>query len=106
MADRMDSSHGLPVNGLSIWVGLTSFFTDTTERKRAHDMLVELRAARKSGRGENGSNQGLESEDLGKGRVEKAGGAKGAVRKFGAALGLRKIGSKKKHSASEADEIM
>ena len=54
MADRMDAVHGPPMNGLSIWVGLATFFSNSTERSKAQEALEraqETRRAEESGRG-------------------------------------------------------
>jgi hypothetical protein len=53
MADRMDTSHGSPVHGLSIWVALASFFSSSSDRNRAHEALRtahEAHTAEKAGK--------------------------------------------------------
>lgn len=54
MADRMDTAHDSPVHGLSIWVGLAAFFSNSSERSKAHDALKrahEEKRAELAGRG-------------------------------------------------------
>jgi hypothetical protein len=48
MADRMDTSHGSPVHGLSIWVALASFFSSSSDRNRAHEALRTAHEAHKA----------------------------------------------------------
>jgi hypothetical protein len=43
MADRMDDAHGAPIGGLSIWVGLASFFSNSQDRTQARDALRKAR---------------------------------------------------------------
>lgn len=43
MADRMDDEHGAPVGGLSLWVGLATFFSNSQERNRAHEAVKQAR---------------------------------------------------------------
>jgi len=43
MADRMDDAHGSPIGGLSIWVGLASFFSNSQDRTQARDALRKAR---------------------------------------------------------------
>ena len=53
MADRMDDQqHSHAVSGLSIWVGLTSFFSSSAERSKARDAVRQAREAHKAERDE------------------------------------------------------
>lgn len=65
----MDTAHDSPVHGLSIWVGLAAFFSNTSERSKAHEVLKrakEVKEAEKAGRGT------LPGESpIGKGIVER-----------------------------------
>ncbi|KAK8864674.1 hypothetical protein IAR55_001926 [Kwoniella newhampshirensis] len=85
MADRLDSSHSTPLHGLSIWVGLAAFFSNSGERKHATEALKMAKDAKK--RGKSGSDD-LDWEDEDeetaeeKGR-DKKGGRKGLGRLFG-----------------------
>jgi hypothetical protein len=73
MADRMDDDHGSPIGGLSIWVGLASFFSNSSDRRQAQEALKTAREAKK-----------LEKENK---EREAGGGEKGKAgsssRKFG-----------------------
>jgi hypothetical protein len=54
MADRMETSHDTSVHGLSIWVGLAAFFSNSSESSRAHEALKrahEVKQAEKAARG-------------------------------------------------------
>jgi hypothetical protein len=44
MADRMDDDHS-PIGGLSIWVGLASFFSNSQNRTQARDALKKAKEA-------------------------------------------------------------
>jgi hypothetical protein len=76
MADRMDEPHGPPIGGLSIWVGLASFFSNSSDRAQARDALKKAKEAEKL---QNAKER------------EKEGGEKG--RRFGS--WFRSSGSKK-----------
>ncbi|WVR06766.1 hypothetical protein IAU60_003801 [Kwoniella sp. DSM 27419] len=45
MADRLDSSHDTSFHGLSIWVGLAGFFSSSTERNKAGEVIRAVRDA-------------------------------------------------------------
>nr|XP_019046586.1 hypothetical protein I302_05336 [Kwoniella bestiolae CBS 10118]OCF25516.1 hypothetical protein I302_05336 [Kwoniella bestiolae CBS 10118] len=47
MADRLDSSHNTSLHGLSIWVGLVSFFSSSMERNKASEVIKVAREAKK-----------------------------------------------------------
>ncbi|WWC89008.1 uncharacterized protein L201_003925 [Kwoniella dendrophila CBS 6074] len=47
MADRLDSSHDTSFHGLSIWVGLATFFSSSSERNKASEALKVAREAKK-----------------------------------------------------------
>ncbi|WVQ67321.1 uncharacterized protein L199_005517 [Kwoniella botswanensis] len=47
MADRLDSSHNTSLHGLSIWVGLASFFSNSMERNKATEVIKIAREAKK-----------------------------------------------------------
>ncbi|WVF71169.1 hypothetical protein IAT40_005967 [Kwoniella sp. CBS 6097] len=66
MADRLDSSHDTSFHGLTIWVGLASFFSNSSDRGKASDALKAVKEARKT----------QESQRKGKGKgTGKLGGA-------------------------------
>jgi hypothetical protein len=46
MADRMDDDHGAPIGGLSLWVGLASFFSNSQDRNRAQEALKTAKEAK------------------------------------------------------------
>ncbi len=74
----MDSAHHSKVGGLSIWVGLAAFFSSSSDRTRAHEMLAQAREERKSHRGESGEGNGNKYSP------------KEAVKRLSMALGLSK----------------
>nr|XP_018262748.1 uncharacterized protein I303_04228 [Kwoniella dejecticola CBS 10117]OBR84906.1 hypothetical protein I303_04228 [Kwoniella dejecticola CBS 10117] len=47
MADRLDSSHSTGMHGLSIWVGLASFFSNSNERNKASQAVKAAREVKK-----------------------------------------------------------
>lgn len=83
MADRMDGAQHSAINGLSIWVGLATFFSSSSERTRAHDILASVKAERKK---EAGDGTSIRETN----RTKGSRGPKRAVRKMSAALGLSK----------------
>lgn len=79
MADRMDRSNGPQFNGLSIWIGLAGFFTNSSERDKARQALQrahEEKTADRAGRGTlpgesppgQGTVEGMERKAKGVGR--------------------------------------
>jgi hypothetical protein len=67
MADRMDDAHGAPIGGLSIWVGLASFFSNSQDRAKAQDALRKAK----------------EAERLQKEKEKEGGGGEKGGRRFG-----------------------
>ena len=58
MADRMDDQNPSPIGGLSIWVGLATFFSNSSERSRAKEAVIQAKEAEKqkeAAAGETGS---------------------------------------------------
>ncbi|WVQ99705.1 hypothetical protein IAU59_006846 [Kwoniella sp. CBS 9459] len=51
MADRLDSAHDSSFHGLTIWVGLASFFSHSSDRGKASDALKAIKEARKAQEG-------------------------------------------------------
>ena len=90
MADRMDSVHNAPVNGLSIWVGLASFFSDASERTRAHDALTTAKAQRKQRKHVQGAEGEKPEEGMKHVMGEEKRRVKAAVGRMSEALGLKK----------------
>ena len=43
----MDSQHASPVHGLSIWVGLAAFFSNSSERGKAQEALKSVHEVKK-----------------------------------------------------------
>jgi hypothetical protein len=48
MADRMDTARDSPMHGLSIWVGLASFFSSSSERNKAQEAIRSAHEAQKA----------------------------------------------------------
>jgi hypothetical protein len=92
MADRMDSSHGSPVNGLSIWVGLAALFSSSSDRKRAHEVLTKAKADIETQREGSRATSGMrrDGDKTERGTDKGTGGATRAVRRMSKALRLRK----------------
>jgi hypothetical protein len=96
MADRIDETHQSPVHGLSIWVGLASFFSKSHDRSKAEEAIraaKEATDAQEAARGTLPGEAPIGQATLVKGEkiVEKeVGVAKGAMRKMGHALGFGK----------------
>ena len=66
----MDTAHDSPVHGLSIWVGLAAFFSNSSERNKAHDALQRVHDVQKAEKAERGTLPGLSAP--GRGVIEKA----------------------------------
>ena len=58
MADRMDDAHGSPIGGLSIWVGLASFFSNSSDRAQARDALKKAKEAERLQKEKEGGEKG------------------------------------------------
>lgn len=86
MADRMDDEHSAPVGGLSIWVGLATFFSNSSERSRAHEAVKQAKEA--SRRKEEEEKTGLAGSDNGSGSVVGLKKKKG--KRFGSWFGSKK----------------
>jgi hypothetical protein len=81
MADRIDSENDhTPVHGLSIWVGLASFFTSSPDHSKTLEALKQAKQVRKANKKESKPN---------------------AVKKMGAMLGFGRKGSVSSTSTSE-----
>ena len=64
----MDTAHDTAVHGLSIWVGLASFFSNSGERKNAHEALQRAHEAKQAEKAERGTLPGESA--VGRGAVE------------------------------------
>ncbi|WWD17016.1 hypothetical protein CI109_101452 [Kwoniella shandongensis] len=86
MADRLDSVHSTPLHGLSIWVGLAAFFTNSSERNKATEMLklANEEKKRESGetKGRNWLDDGDTTDGTDSGKRDKKGGKKVLNRLF------------------------
>ena len=91
MADRMDDEHGAPVGGLSIWVGLATFFSNSQERNRAHEAVKQAR-------------QVSRQHDAERAQAEPAGQNKGSSRRFGSWFGLSSKKDKDKGKVKTAKQ--
>jgi hypothetical protein len=86
MADRMDRSNGPQFNGLSIWIGLAGFFTNSSERDKARQALQRAHEEKKADRAGRGTLPG--ESPPGQGTVEgMERKAKGVGRFFGMGRG-------------------
>nr|XP_019007535.1 uncharacterized protein I206_07797 [Kwoniella pini CBS 10737]OCF46316.1 hypothetical protein I206_07797 [Kwoniella pini CBS 10737] len=56
MADRLDSTHSTVIHGLSIWVGLASFFSNSNERNKASQAVKAAREVKKLEKGNKNNN--------------------------------------------------
>jgi len=82
MADRMDTAHDSSVHGLSIWVGLATFFSSSSERNNAHEALRKVHEVQQAERAERGTLPGESA--VGRGSVERVEKGLGKVgRMFG-----------------------
>ncbi|ORY26314.1 hypothetical protein BCR39DRAFT_541265 [Naematelia encephala] len=79
MADRMDSTHGTPIHGLSIWVGLASFFSNTSERSKA---VEALKQARKVNRANKATDDSHASVKVGAGKRAVKGHKEGVMKRI------------------------
>jgi hypothetical protein len=61
----MDGAHDSPVHGLSIWVGLAAFFSNSSERNKAHDALQTAHEVQKAQKAERGTLPGLSAPGRG-----------------------------------------
>jgi hypothetical protein len=79
----MDTSHGSPVHGLSIWVALASFFSSSSDRNRAHEALRtahEAHKAEKAGKAGKAAHEAqLQEKQPGSDRVGNGGDLNAAV---------------------------
>ena len=89
MADRMDSDHSSPIHGLSLWVGLAAFFSNSSERNKAHDVLKTAHAVKQAEKERKAANKRSES-DLNAGMREKTHGVRETFRRFEESIGLGK----------------
>ncbi|WRT66661.1 uncharacterized protein IL334_003621 [Kwoniella shivajii] len=68
MADRLDSAHGTSFHGLSIWVGLATFFSNSNERNKASEAVKAARELKKSQKkdklSENSGGNGNDERDI------------------------------------------
>ena len=98
MADRMDTNHESPISGLSIWVGLAAFFSNSSDRTKAHAALTKAQEEKRTdemGKTDKADKMGTMGKVEKAGKAEHEGGrkrdkAKGAIRKMSSLLGLRK----------------
>ena len=92
MADRMDDSQShSPVGGLTIWVALASFFSNSQDRGRARDALKKARDAER-----------LKQEEEG----EEKGTGSGSGRRFGSWFKSSPRKPKSKSKLQEKDETV
>ena len=64
----MDTAHDSSFNGLSIWVGLAAFFSNSSERSQAHDALQRVHEVQQAQEAERGTLPGESA--VGRGTVE------------------------------------
>ena len=89
MADRMDSDHSSPIHGLSLWVGLAAFFSNSSERNKAHDAIKSVHVVKQAEKEHKAADKRNE-KDAGVGKGAKKHGVRKTFRRFEETLGLRK----------------